>query len=104
MPIRPIDTISMPIRSQESSQVQKAEMHKQNHAQEQLAVQHEAEVMHDSRQTVQSEKSENHEYRYKDGKKGSGGQGQSKDRQKKEHSNEEETKKEIRPGGFDIRI
>lgn len=103
MPIRPIDTLSMPTRSQEASQVRHNEEVKATHTQEQSALQFQSAIVHNTQQTVKMEKSENKEYRYKDGKKNKGNQGGSS-----EHSGDKKEKEEkkvsIRTSSFDITI
>lgn len=103
MPIRPIDTISMPSRSQEASQVHHAENQKQAHAHEQLNVTYNNDIKQDSKQTVKMEKSEYEEFRYKDGKNGNNNSSNNK-KHKKRDKDEEETEKQIKRSKFDIRI
>lgn len=101
MPIRPIDMLSMPNRSQEVSQVHHTQNQKLTHAQEQLGVQYQSNVKHDGKQTVKMNKSENQEYRYGDGKKqNSEYSGQNRQKRKKN----DDKKPEFKQGNFDIRI
>ncbi|MFA9463808.1 MAG: hypothetical protein ACERKN_05900 [Velocimicrobium sp.] len=102
MPIRPIDMLSMPSRSQEASQVHQAENQKLTHAQEQLGVQYNTNVKHDGKQAVKMSKSENPEYRYSDGKGNDAREfGQQRGKKKKK---EAEKGKKIKSSNFDIRI
>ncbi|MDK2808339.1 MAG: hypothetical protein PWP24_1074 [Clostridiales bacterium] len=103
MPIRPIDTLSMPSRSQEASQVKHVENQKMTQAHEQMGAQYNSSLKHDSQQTVNVNKSENHEYRYSDGKKNNS-EAFSQKKRKKKSNQETEAKKEIKKNGFDIRI
>lgn len=101
MPIRPIDMLSMPNRSQEASQLHHTQNQKLIHAQEQLGVQYQSNIKQNGKQTVKMNKSENHEYRYGDGKKkdnpNSGQQGERREKK-------EEKDREIKRSNFDIRI
>lgn len=101
MPIKPIDMLSMPTRSQEASQVHNAENNKVTHAQEQIAVQYNSSVVHNGQQTVKMNKSENEEFRYKDGKRK--GEPNSSSEQKKKKEKEKE-QKDIKISNFDILI
>lgn len=103
MPIRPIDTISMPNRSQEASQAHHAENQKQAHANEQLNVMYNNNIKQDSRQTVKMEKSENEEFRYKDGKNGNNNSSNGSKKKKKD-KDEKVTEKKIKTSSFDMRI
>ncbi|MEG2441517.1 MAG: hypothetical protein RSB37_08410 [Acetivibrio sp.] len=102
MPIRPIDVISMPNRSQEASQVHQTENQKLTNAHEKLGMQYNASLQHDAKQTVKTNKSENHEYRYKDGKK------KNNEKNAKQQDNNDkdskEEKKDIKLSGFDMFI
>lgn len=102
MPIRPIDMLSMPSRSQEASQVHQSENHKMAQTQERLGAQFSTDVKHNAQQTVKTNKSENPEYRYRDGK-GNSPQ-YSGNQQKKEKKKQEDSEKEIKTSNFDLRI
>lgn len=91
----------MPNRSQEASSVHQAQNQKQTHANEQLMVQYNNHVKHDAKQTVKMEKSENKEYRYKDGK---GKNGETSSGNKGNKKEQEEEKKDIKQGNFNILI
>ena len=101
MPIRPIDMLSMPNRSQEASQVHQAENNKLTHAQEQLGAQYNSNIKHNGQQTVKLNKSENHEFRYKDGRKNDSQYSSSQRNKKKK---QEDNEKEIKLSNFDLRI
>lgn len=101
MPIRPIDMLSMPNRSQEASQVHQAENNKLSHAQEQLGVQYNSHIKHNGQQTVKLDKAEYHEFRYKDGKQNNSEYSSSQGNKKKK---QEEKEKEIKLSNFDLRI
>ncbi len=101
MPIRPIDMLSMPNRSQEASQVHQAENNKLIHAQEQLGVQYNSNIKHNGQQTVKLNKSENQEFRYKDGRKN---ESQYSSSQRNKKKKQEDNDKEIKLSNFDLRI
>lgn len=105
MSIRPIDIAMMPNKSQEASQIQSASNQRQTHAQEQLGVQYNQTIKHNSQQTVKMTKSENNEYRYDAKEKGNNSflNKRNKGKQKKEKEKESETKS-IQMSNLDIRI
>ena len=96
MSIRPIDIAMMPNKSQEASQIQSASNQRQTHAQEQLGVQYNQTIKHNSQQT---------EYRYDAKEKGNNSflNKRNKGKQKKEKEKESETKS-IQMSNLDIRI
>lgn len=102
MPIKPIDTLTMPNRSQEASQVHHSSNERQAYVQEQLGTQFKHDVAHQLHKTTKKEKPENKEERYDAKEKGHGTyHGRQGKRQGK---GEEGEQKEIRTSGFDIRI
>lgn len=104
MPIRPIDIISMPNRSQEASQVHQEANQRNQQAQSQLNAIYNKDIKHNSQQTVKTTKSENNEYRYDAKEKGNNSyQGNKKGKKKKEEtsSGKNDMKK---PSQFDIMI
>lgn len=103
MAIRPIDIAMIPPKSQEASQVQNASNQRQTHAQEQLGIQYNQNVKHNSQQTVKATKSENNEYRYDAKEKGNGSYSNKKKKGKK---NDEKKKEDttIQLSNLDIRI
>lgn len=103
MPIRPIDTLTMPSRSQEASQVHQAENNKMTQAHERMGTQFNANVKHDSQQTVATNKSEKEEFRYKDGRR-SPAEYSGNQQKKGKKKPEEKEKKEIKTSNFDLRI
>lgn len=105
MSIPPIERVLVPPKSQEASQFQHAQTQKQTHAQEQLGVQYNNMLRHNSEQTVKMTKSENNEYRYDAREKGNGNfSGKKKGKKKQEQNDTEKEKTEIRMSNFDMRI
>lgn len=104
MQIRPIDTLLMPPRSQEASNMSARTMIREHDTTAQLQAEHMREQQHRSEQTIKATKAENNEFRY-DAKEGQGDAGTYKNpkRKKKEKTEKKDTKKEQR-GSFDVRI
>lgn len=103
MSVRPIDTISMPTKSQEASQLQQQQHSRSENIQSNIVQAHEKAVMQDSRQTTETNKAQQHEYDYEngDGNGRSSGGSSGKKRQKKEEKKHEE---KIKMSNFDITI
>ena len=104
MSIRPIDMAMMPNKSQEVSQIQSAANQKQTHAQEQLGVQYNQNIRHNSQQTVKATKGENNEYRYDAKEKGNNSFSNNKRKKGKQKKEKENDKKSIGMSNLDIRI
>ncbi len=105
MSIPPIERVLVPTKSQEASQFQHAQMQKQTHAQEQLGVQYNNMVRHNSEQTVKMTKSENNEYRYDAKEKGNGKfSGKKQGKKKQEQNDTEKEKTQIHISRFDMRV
>lgn len=102
MSIRPIDIITIAPKSQETSHLQLASQQRSDHAHEQLGVQYNSDIKHNSEQTVKATKGENKEYRYDAKEKGS--QSYSGKKKKGNKQNEKNRKEEITRGSFDIKI
>lgn len=103
MAIRPIDIAMIPPKTQEVSQVQNAVNQRQSHAQEQLGVQYNQNIKHNSQQTVKTKKSENNEYRYDAKEKGNNSHSGNKKKGKKQDKKEKDDKP-IGLSNLDIRI
>lgn len=103
MAIRPIDIAMIPPKTQEVSQVQNASNQRQTHAQEQLGVQYNQNIKHNSQQTVKAAKSENNEYRYDAKEKGKNSHSGNKKKGKKQDKKEKDDKP-IGQSNLDIRI
>lgn len=104
MQIRPIDTLLMPPRSQEASNVSARTMIREHDTVAQLQAEHMREQKHNSEQTIKAAKTENNEFRYdaKEGKEHAGTYKNPK-KKKKENGQKEKEKKET-SRSFDVRI
>lgn len=104
MPIRPIDMMMMPTKSQETSQVQQANNQRLTHAQEQANVHFNQEVQRNAQRPVQAaRKNDSSENRYDAKEKGNNKYFASQQK-RKEKEEEKEDKKSSGPGNFDIMI
>lgn len=105
MPIKPIDIVTMPPKSQEVSAYKHHEVQKPLNEQMHLNNQQNNEIRHNGQQTTKTVKSENREYRYDAKEKGnnsftgSGFQGQ-----KKKKEEETTSKDHFHKGSIDIKI
>jgi hypothetical protein len=105
MPIRPIDIISIPNRSQEASLVHHESIQRAQQAHSQLNEKFNKDVKHNSEQTVKTAKSENTEYRYDAKEKGNNSYQGKQNQGKKRTAKQEDTKPKSSNGSkFDITI
>lgn len=106
MSIRPIDIISMPNRSQGAAQVHHEAIQRSQQAHSQLNNIFSKDVIHNSKQTIKTTKSENNEYRYDAKEKGNNSyEGNSKKKKKKDDkANTNTSKNNNGKSGFDIMI
>lgn len=103
MPITPIEIVSMAPKSQEVSHYKQQEFQRPINEQVQINHQFKNEIIHNSKQTVKLEKSENKEYRYDAKEKGNNSYSGSKQK-KKQSKKETAAKDNLRPGSIDIKI
>jgi hypothetical protein len=103
MPIKPIDIISMPNRTQAVTEIQQEANQRHQQADSQINMSFSKQLKQNSQQPVQTTKSENKEYRYDAKEKGNNTSynGNSK---KKKQKDEKEEKLEIGTSKFDIKI
>lgn len=105
MSIRPIDMMMMPNKSQETSIYQHQDQQRLEHDQHYQEHSFQNHVKQNGEKTIQPEKSENQEYRYRDRKgNGNGGAFQGNKNGKQNAKKEEEKKEEIKLSRFDVKI
>ncbi len=105
MPIRPIDIISIPNRSQEASLTHHESIQRAQQAHSQLNDIFNKGIKHNSEQTVKTTKSENTEYRYDAKEKGNNSYQGNQNQSKKKNAKQEDTKPKNNKGSkFDIMI
>lgn len=103
MPIRPIDILLMPPKSQEASTQNVAAINKtvaNNLAQESI---YQQEIKHNMQQPVKLEKSRDNEFRYKDKKDGHGSNSSGQKQHTKDNK-DEKRESSTSKGHIDIRI
>lgn len=107
MPIKPIDIVTMPPKSQEVSQYKHQESQKFLNDQTQLANQFNNHIQRNNNQIVKTLKGENPEYRYDAKEKGNnsyaGSQKNKKEKDKDSKTNAV-TEEKFHSGSFDIKI
>jgi hypothetical protein len=105
MPIKPIDIVTMPPKSQEVSIYKQHEVQKPLNEQMHLNNQLNNEIQHNQQQTTKTVKSENREYRYDAKEKGNNSyDGSGCHGQKKKKEEETAPKDHFHTGSIDIKI
>lgn len=105
MPIKPIDIITMPPKSQEVSVFKQHEVQKPMNEQMHLNNQFNNEIRHNGQQTTKTIKSENREYRYDAKEKGNNSyNGSGNHGQKNKKEEETASKDHFHTGSIDIKI
>jgi uncharacterized protein YwqG len=105
MPIKPIDIITMPPKSQEVSVYKQHEVQKPMNEQMHLNNQFNNEIRHNGQQATKTIKSENREYRYDAKEKGNNSyNGSGYHGQKKKKEEEAASKDHFHTGSIDIKI
>lgn len=107
MPIKPIDIVTMPPKSQEVSQYKHQESQKFLNDQTQLSNQFSHHIEHNNSQIVKTLKGENPEYRYDAKEKGNNSYTGSQKNKKEKDKNSEKNKvieDKFHSGSIDIKI
>lgn len=105
MPIRPIDIVTIPPKTQEATQYKHAENQKSFIDQVNISAQLTSTIKHNSKQTVKTTNNEDYEYQYdaKDKRNNT----DSRQNQKRRKENEKDSKNEsykIKTSNFDVKI